>query len=148
LTDVGQNLDQLPKPILSDVPEAALMLLGDDIIELIDKTLGLPRNPGSNLTPVLAFTCALDESALFHTVEKPRHIGHPGEQSLAELVPAESIGLGATEDSQNVELRGRDTVRLEHTVERIDQQRSSPDNAELGLLVDAPEGLLLMDLVT
>jgi hypothetical protein len=147
LAHLGEGLDQLPKSLFPEMSESALMLFGDRVIEPVDQTPGLWGNPGPDPSAVFAFPGALDESRVFHAVEQSCDIRHPGQQPIAKLVPAKAVGLRATKDPQDIELRGRDAVWSEHLLEGIGQERSGPDNAELSLLLNATEGLLLTELV-
>jgi hypothetical protein len=128
------------------VPHRLLMLLVGRIVETVHQLPSLLRDSRRYETPILDTSLASYKICLFHSIEQSRCIRHPIQQPLAHLIPAQTTRLGAPQDPQDIVLRARNSMRLEHLLERVAELIGCANDVELRLLAKRPKRLRLLDL--
>lgn len=106
----------------------------DALLHLIEELQAAARDAGNDVAPVRATPLTHNQLGVLEPVEQSRHIGDLPHQPLRHFISAQTVWLGASENPQNVVLRGGDLMRLQRGFKRVFQQRRRPLDAEVGLL--------------
>lgn len=140
-----QQLDQRPELRLVHVAEGLLMLRIRRLIEMVNEFPAFFRDVRVHLPPVRLAALPRHQTRILHAVEKPSRVGHPVEKPLTHLVPAKTLRLSSPEDPENVVLRPRDPIGLEHLLERVAKNIRGALDVQLSLLMKTPERPRLLD---
>jgi hypothetical protein len=142
----GEERDELTELTFVEVAELLVMGLVDAVIHLIEEPQSRLCNPRRHESPIVSASLPRDQSRVLEPIQQPGHVRHLTNQSGANLVAAEPIGLGSPQNPEDVVLGTRDPVLLERALERVLEQGGRPLNAEMGLFLEAPERLVLFQL--
>jgi hypothetical protein len=121
--------------------------LRDGLVELREEPQPEVGDARGHEAAVRPLAPALDHPHLLHPVEQTGHVRHLGQHPVADLVPAEAVLPRPAQDAQDVVLRGGQPERLDRLRHGVRQERGRALDGQVGLLLQAPEGALLADLL-
>src|SRR5689334_10898771 len=116
------------------------------VADLVEEVLSFGRDTRDHVTAVVLIPLPADEPRLLEPVEQPRHVRNAIDHALADLAAAEAVGSGAAQDAEYVELGPSQPERPERLVGRVIDDGRSPKQPQDCLVLEAGEGLGLLDL--
>ena len=142
----GKERDELAELTFVEVAELLVVGLVDAVVHLIEEPQSRPGNPRGHESSIVSAPLPRDQPGVLEPVQQPGHVRHLTNQSGANLVAAEPIGLRSPQNPEDVVLGARDPVLLERALERVLEEGGGPLNAEMGLFLEALERLVLFQL--
>jgi len=110
------------------------------VLDLIEQMQSAARDPRHDVPPVLAAPLTDDQLRLFETIEEACDVRNLPDESLRDLVATETLGLRPAQNPKDVVLGRRNAMRFQRGLEGVLQQRRSPLNAQVSLLLQTFEG--------
>src|SRR5260221_7681244 len=123
------------------------MRVADWFVEFLQQIQPRVSDARGNEAAIDGVSCSVNEARLFESVEQPRHVGNLRNESLLDVFATESIGASAAQNSEDIVLRRRDIVGLEHLDDRVAKHGVGSSDTEHRFLLERGKRPGLFDLV-
>ena len=114
-------------------PEGAADGIANRLFERAQQGGGFGGEVGADHAAIGGGAGALDEAALFHSVEKARHIGVASDHTGGDFAAGESGGAGAGEDAEDVVLGVGEAKWVEGFLDAAEEPAGGALEVEEGL---------------